>query len=113
MSNKIKEMAKNHLVIINAWDLNCEPKTLDGVNFCEVSPIPLNLDCTEITMNQANEIVGRNYKDDCCANGGGLWKDGDKNCWFTGSRTVATELVKLGAKVEINPQKQVRVLVKI
>ena len=103
-------MAKNDFSIIKAWDFNCEPKIFEGVNFVEVSPIPLNLAESDISMTAANQIVQKHGKDDCCCNGGGLWHDGDSHCWFTGSRKVAKELIKCGATIG---NAKVRHLVKV
>lgn len=93
-------MAKNYLSIVKSWDFDCEPKEIEGENFVKVSPIPIELDNTALSMTDVDEIVQNNSKTgDCCCNGGSLWHDGDNNCWFTGNRKVAEELVKKGAKV--------------
>ncbi|MCF7834903.1 hypothetical protein K9M48_02505 [Candidatus Gracilibacteria bacterium] len=103
-------MCKKSFNKIKAWDFNCEPKKLGEENFVEVSAIPLELP-SGLTWGKLEEIIeNQPESEDCCCNSGGLWHDGDKKCWFTGSRRVAEELVKLGATI---PEIQSRQLVKV
>jgi|GEM_PF-5484924 len=93
-------MAKNYFSIVKSWDFDCEPKEIGGENFIEVSPIPIEFNENTLSMTDVEKIIQENSKNgDCCCNSGGLWHDGDNNCWFTGNRQVAEELVKKGAKV--------------
>jgi hypothetical protein len=103
-------MCKKSFNKIKAWDFNCEPKKLGEENLVELSPIPLELP-PGLTWEKLEEIVDNQpQSEDCCGNSNGLWHDGDTKCWFTGSRKVAEELVKYGAKIGTA---KIRQLVKI
>jgi len=111
MSNKkFNIMCKKPFNIVKAWNFNCEPKKINGENFVEVFPIPIKLP-PNLTWEILEEIVeNQPQNQDCCGNSNGLWYDGDKETWFTGSRNVAKTLIKMGAKI---PEVQTREFFKV